>query len=37
MKLIVSIILLLFVITSCGKKSDPEFQGSTYNKVKRIS
>ena len=28
MKFIITLILLMFVLGSCGKKSDPQYQGS---------
>jgi hypothetical protein len=27
MKLLVSFLLLIFILTSCGKKSEPKYQG----------
>ena len=28
MKFVITLILLMFMLGSCGKKSDPQFQGS---------
>ena len=28
MKFVITLILLMFVLGSCGKKSDPQYQGS---------
>ncbi len=35
MKFVVTLILLMFIIVSCGKKSDPQYQGSinTFAKI----
>ena len=31
MRLIVALAILLFILGSCGKKSDPKYQGSINN------
>ena len=31
-----TLILLIFVLTACGKKSDPQYQGSTNNLISII-
>ena len=36
MKFVVTLILLMFIIVSCGKKSDPQYQGSINTFVKII-
>ena len=36
MKLIVTLIMLIFILGSCGKKSEPQYQGSINNFVKII-
>ena len=36
MKFIVSLIILIFILGSCGKKSDPQYQGSINSFVKII-
>ncbi len=36
MKLIMTLMILMFVLVSCGKKSDPQYQGSIYNYTKKI-
>ena len=35
MKFVITQILLMFIIVSCGKKSDPQYQGSinTFAKI----
>jgi hypothetical protein len=33
MKVILSFLILFFILGSCGKKSDPEYQGSTNNYI----
>ena len=36
MKFVVTIILLMFMLGSCGKKSDPEYQGLRNNFITTI-
>ncbi len=36
MKLILTIVLLTVILVSCGKRSDPEYQGSIINYTKVI-
>ncbi len=36
MKLIVTLVMLIFILGSCGKKSEPQYQGSIDNFVKII-
>ncbi len=36
MKLIVTLVMLIFILGSCGKKSEPQYQGSINNFVKII-
>ncbi len=36
MRLAVTLILLIFVLTACGKKSNPQYQGSTNNLISII-
>ncbi len=36
MKFIIMLIILMFILVSCGKKSDPQYQGSIYNLTKII-
>jgi len=36
MKFFITIILLMFILGSCGKKSDPQYQGSINNFTKII-
>ena len=31
MRLVLSLLILLFILGSCGKKSDPEYQKSSIN------
>ncbi len=35
MKFVITLILLMFMLVSCGKKSDPQYQGSinTFAKI----
>ncbi len=35
MKFVITLIMLMFIIGSCGKKSDPQYQGSinSYTKI----
>ncbi len=33
MKLILTFIILSLILVSCGKKSEPKYQGSKYNFV----
>ena len=37
MKIVISLILLMFILGSCGKKSEPQYQGSIYNFAKKIN
>ncbi len=36
MKFVVTLIILVFILVSCGKKSDPQYQGSINNFTKII-
>ena len=36
MKFIITILILIFILGSCGKKSDPQYQGSTNSFTKII-
>ena len=36
MKLVMTLMILMFVLVSCGKKTDPQYQGSIYNYTKEI-
>jgi hypothetical protein len=36
MRLVLSLMILLFILGSCGKKSDPEYQGSRNNFITTI-
>ncbi len=36
MKFAITLLMLLFILGSCGKKSDPQFQGSVNSFVKII-
>ena len=36
MKILTTLFLIIFVLTSCGKKSDPEYQGK-INQMSVIS
>ncbi len=36
MKVIVTLIILIFIFGSCGKKSDPQYQGSVNSFTKII-
>ncbi len=36
MKFVVTLIVLVFILVSCGKKSDPQYQGSINNFTKII-
>ncbi len=36
MKFFITIILFMFILGSCGKKSDPQYQGSINNFTKII-
>jgi hypothetical protein len=36
MKYVVTVILLMFILGSCGKKSDPQYQGSINSFTKII-
>ncbi len=31
MKLVITFMMLIFILGSCGKKSDPQYQGSINN------
>ena len=33
MKLILTIVLLTVILVSCGKRSDPEYQGKAKNQI----
>jgi len=33
MKILISFFLIIFIFSSCGKKSEPKYQGSTTKKV----
>ncbi len=34
MKFIITLVILIFIVGSCGKKSDPQFQGSINSYIK---
>ena len=36
MKFIITLVMLVFILGSCGKKSDPQYQGSTNSFSKII-
>ena len=36
MKFVITLIMLMFVLGSCGKKSEPKYLGSIYNFAKII-
>ena len=36
MKFLVTLVILVFILGSCGKKSDPQFQGSINSFTKII-
>ncbi len=36
MKFFITLLLLIFVLGSCGKKSEPQYQGSIYSFAKMI-
>ena len=36
MKLVMTLMILMFVLVSCGKKTDPQYQGSTNSFSKKI-
>ena len=36
MKFFITLMMLIFVLGSCGKKSDPQYQGSINNFTKII-
>ena len=36
MKLVITLMILMFILGSCGKKSDPQYQGSINNLTKII-
>ena len=36
MKFVITLILLMFILGSCGKKSDPQYQGSINSFTKTI-
>mgnify|MGYP001210946108 CR=1 FL=1 len=36
MKFVITLMMLMFILGSCGKKSDPQYQGSMNNFTKII-
>ena len=36
MKIVISLLILIFILGSCGKKSNPRYQGSLNNFTKII-
>ena len=36
MKFVITLVMLIFILGSCGKKSDPQYQGSTNSFSKII-
>jgi len=36
MKFVITFIVLIFILGSCGKKTDPQYQGSINNFTKKI-
>ena len=36
MRLILTFIILFFILTSCGKKSEPKYQGAKYIVIIKI-
>ena len=36
MKFVITLIMLMFILGSCGKKSEPQYQGSIKNFIKII-
>ena len=36
MKFVITLIVLMFILVSCGKKSDPQYQGSINGFTKII-
>ncbi len=36
MRKFLSLVIIMFVLLSCGKKSDPKYQGSIINLTKTI-
>ena len=36
MKFVITLIMLMFVLESCGKKSEPQYQGSINSFTKKI-
>ncbi len=36
MKFVITLIMLMFILGSCGKKSEPQYQGSISNFTKII-
>ena len=36
MKFVITLIVLMFILVSCGKKSDPQYQGSINSFAKII-
>ena len=36
MKFVITLVLLMFMVGSCGKKSDPQYQGSINSFTKII-
>ena len=37
MKLFILLVLSILILESCGKKSDPQYQGKTQHEIKVIS
>ena len=36
MKFVIALVMLMFILGSCGKKSEPQYQGSINNLTKII-
>ena len=36
MKFLITLVILVFILGSCGKKSDPQYQGSINSFTKKI-
>jgi len=36
MKFVIALVMLMFILGSCGKKSEPQYQGSINNFTKII-
>ena len=36
MRVILTLIIFLLIIVSCGKKSEPKYQGLKYNLINKI-